>query len=317
MTLISIVVCTYNRAEVLKVTLDGLLRQEVHGAFDYEILVIDNNSTDHSKSVVEEFIPRSGGKMKYFFQPVQGKSESLNMAVPLAKGDIVAFTDDDVVLSPSWLYELYQCFAEHGCDGVGGRVLPIYPEGTPVWVRENPHQVAGAVVIYDHGEGVREFDQTMELFIGANYAFHREVFDHCGMFRTDLRYNGVHIGEDREFIRRLIKTGKVLYYCGKAVVWHPVDLKRLRFRPMVRWHMAAGRCAADLESEDKSEMFVCCFGFPRYLLKGICGDALGMALNAFDRVKFFRNFRGFFRKLGMILQYRVLAKRARGNDGQG
>lgn len=307
--LISIVIATYNRSSQLSNVLDSLIGQESDDSFVFEILVVDNNSRDETRAVSESYANRAQGachRIRYVFEPAQGKPFALNRGIREAQGKIIAFTDDDVIIDKRWLMSIVQCFREFDCDGVGGRVLPVYPKETPAWVKENPQKAAGTVVIYDYGDLVLKHEAAMEQFIGANYAFRRDIFAQCGVFRTDFKFDGLAVGEDREFVRRLIKEKKVLYYCGRALIWHPVDLKRLRLGHVIRWHMALGRCAAINEYEEGRPL-VYCLGIPRYLIKGIIGDFLYMLVNLFHRMAFWNYFRGFFRKLGMIQEYRSLS----------
>lgn len=307
--LVSIILCTYNRSQHLKNTLDSIIVQEKDDGFDFEIIVVDNNSKDDTRAIVESYMPRFIGNLKYCLEVKQGKSYALNRGVQEARGDIVAFTDDDVLVDSHWLYHLIECFEKYGCDGVGGRVLPVFPQGAPRWIKDNPHKAAGAVVIYDHGEQTKKHENSMELFIGANYAFRQGAFTQCGTFRTDLKFGGIAVGEDREFIRRLIKAGKVLYYCGQALVWHPVNLNRLGFKHMVRWHMALGRSVARVESEKQNKKISYYWGIPEYLFRRVTTDFLFLVLNFFNWLMFWRYFRSFFYSLGMMSEYWTISKK--------
>ena len=312
--LVSVVIATYNRASLLSKALDSLLAMETDENFVFEILVVDNNSKDETKTVVESFFSRvqtTPLRLRYVFEPDQGKPMALNRGIKEAQGEVIVFTDDDVVVERDWIKNMMRCFREFNCDSVGGRVLPVYPSDTPKWVKDNPHKAAGAVVIYHYGTAVKPCDDAMDFFIGANYAFRRQVFDDCGLFKTDFKFNGVAIGEDREFIRRIVKAGKKLYYCGNAVVWHPVNLDRLRLRHMVRWHMAFGRCSARIEQENKEISYVYFMGVPQYLIKGAVKDFFTMVFKGFNQMVFWDHFRGFFRKVGMIKEYRIVYESSR------
>lgn len=312
MRTVSVIITAYNRCEDLKKVLEGLLAQKVEGKFAYEVLVVDNNSTDATRQAVESYIPKFASSEtvdgcfgpRYIFEARQGKSYALNRGIQEARGDILAFTDDDVLIDPYWLYRLIECFEKYGCDGVGGRVVPVYPDRTPKWIRDNPVKLAGIVVVADYGEETRPFGKPMDPFIGSNYAFKRKVFDDCGLFRVDLGPGATAMGEDTEFIERLIAKGYSLYYCGAAVVRHPVDLGRLRLNYIAKWHMALGRFAARREMEDARQRFVMCLGVPRYLLKGFLKDVSLLIPSAFNKLYFYNRLRGLFRKAGMISEYR-------------
>lgn len=302
--LISVVIATYNRSESLAKVLEMFLAQVRDAAFDYELIVVDNNSKDSTKDTVASFAPRFEGRLQYIFEPKQGKSYALNQGIRVSRGAIIAFTDDDVLLDPMWLKEISMCFSKYACDGVGGRVLPIYPESTPQWVKENPSKISGGVVIYDQGADVVVHDPKRYPFIGANYAFRKEVFEDCGMFREDLVFSSrIALGEDLEFVRRLIKKGKRLYYCGKASLHHPVDLKRVQFATAARWAKALGNFDARMESEEKSDKMVLLFGLPRYLYRSIIVSVLRFPFSLGSDFTIFLWVRDFFRTLGMIQEY--------------
>lgn len=309
--LLSVIVATYNRARLLKETLLDLSKQETCGRFEFEVIVVDNNSSDETKTTVESFTSDFNGNLKYFFESQQGKPHALNRGIKECRGKIIAFTDDDVRIDKNWLSNIAECFAAFNCDGVGGRVLPVYPQETPQWIKENAVKMAGVVVIYDCGEDVRRCDQSMERFIGANFAFKKEVFEECGLFRTNLDLGETAIGEDAELINRLVKRKKILYYCGKALVWHPVDLKRFHMRHIARWHIALGRCAALNESQEQGKKLTCFWGVPNYLFKAVAHDFLFLVLNLFNRLMFWQYFRSFFRAIGMIAEYRTIAEKAK------
>lgn len=322
MRAVSVIIAAYNRREDLKKVLDTLLAQEMDKKFLYEIIVVDNNSTDGTKEAVIAYVPKFESPqmkdkclgLKYLFEPTQGKPYALNRGVQEARGDIIAFTDDDVLLDPYWLYHLIECFEKYGCDGVGGRVVPVYPQRTPKWIRDNPTKLAGVVVIADYGEETKPFGRPMDPFIGSNYAFKRKVFDDCGLFRVDLGPGTSAMGEDTEFIDRLVNKGKSLYYCGAAVVRHPVDLGRLRLNYIAKWHMALGRFAARKEAGADEQKFIYYFGIPRYLLKGFLKDVFLLIPSAFNKLYFYNRLRGLFRKAGMISEYRLLRGKGNGNS---
>ena len=312
MRIISVIIASHNRYSDLEEVLNGLMLQEINGNFLFEVLVVDNHSTDTTKESVFSYVPKFSSEdmkkkclgLRYIFESIQGKSYALNHGVKEAKGDILVFTDDDVWIDKQWLKNVVSCFDEFQCDGVGGRVVPIYPDQTPQWVKDHPVQLAGVVVIADYGEETKPYGRPMDPFIGSNYAFKREVFKDCGFFREDLGPGAPAMGEDSEFVMRLAEKGKLLYYCGGAVIRHPVDLSRLRLKYISKWHIALGRFAARLEMDHKKSVFVYYFGVPRYLIAGVMKDAFFLLIYVFSRIRFYNRLRGFFRKVGMIMEYR-------------
>ncbi len=301
-TKISVIISTYNRAQLITGAIDGVLKQTYR---DFEIIVVDDGSTDGTKEILKSY----QDKIRYYYQKYRGVSAARNRGIQEAMGEYIVFTDDDVIVDPHWLGSLELCFRENRCDAVGGRVLPIYPDDTPLWVKNNPTKISGGVVIYDYGEETIIHDPSRYRFIGANFAFRKQIFDECGCFREDLKYGGrIALGEDIEFIERIMKKNKILYYCGKAVIYHPVDIKRLTLRHVARWSMALGCFSAHLEQEEKDKHFIYWFGVPRYLLRGIMVDFLRLCTSVFHHPALYDACRIFFYKVGMIREYRQMMK---------
>lgn len=301
--LYSIIICTCNRPDLVIEALRGVARQKLNGKFSYEVLVVDNSPKGTMKPAVDSVVSEFKNNIFYLQEPQRGKSFALNHGLKSAKGDILAFTDDDIVAPEDWLIKLNDKFDQYGCDGIGGRVLPIYPDNTPQWIKDNAVKLAGGVVIYDYGE--EDFLYTVDYFpfIGANYAFKRNVFEACGGFRADLGPGMPAMGEDTELVERLASKGKTLYYCGSVLIWHPVDLNRLKLKPMAKWHIALGRYAAKREIENKVKISSYFFGIPRYLYKGVILDGIKILFSWYNRMLFINVWRAFFRKAGMMKEY--------------
>jgi glycosyltransferase involved in cell wall biosynthesis len=298
----------------LKIALESIAQLKTAPDFDYELLVIDNSSHGSLKKTVESLTPLFNGRLFYHTQPKRGKSFALNLGVQLAKGDILTFTDDDIIADENWLLTLNAKFNAFACHGIGGRVMPVYPKETPQWVKDNAVKLAGGVVIYDYGIMDFLFTRDHYAFIGANYAFKREVFQECGEFRTDLGPGTPVMGEDTEFVERMLQQKKILYYCGEVLIWHPVDLNRLTLRHMAKWHIALGRYAAKREMENNVKISSYFFGIPRYLYRGLVTDALTLLISVFHRMNFINAWRSFFRKIGLCQEY-SLRKRFKLNNG--
>lgn len=302
--LYSIIICTCNRPDLLKEALGSISRLRTTSDLDYEVLVVDNSPNAAVKEVVGPISDMFNGKLLYYNEPRRGKSFALNYGIERAKGDILAFTDDDITANEDWLITLHTKFERYGCDGIGGRVLPVYPKETPQWVKDNAVKIAGGVVIYDYGPEDFPLTQKQYPFIGANYAFKREIFKECGHFRTDLGPGTPAMGEDTEFTERLLNMGKRLYYCGDVLIWHPVDPKRVTLSHLAKWHIMLGRYAAIREIENKVKISSYFLNIPRYLWKGIVVDLCVMIVSVFNRMAFLNAWRSFFRKWGMIKEYR-------------
>lgn len=250
---VSAILCTYNRCKILPRTLEQLAASQLPSSVSWEVLVVDNNSTDQTRDVVEDFCQRYPGIFRYVFEPTSGKSHAANAGIKQARGNVLAFVDDDVTLSATWLHNLTASLHDGTWAGAGGRILATQALEAPEWFSV---EVQGAVLYgrFDFGE------QPCELEVapyGANMAFRKAIFEKYGAFRTDL---GPGLGpetprpnEDTELGRRLIAAGERLRYEPKAVVYHPVLPGRIRKEYFLSWWFDHGR-ASIVERGDRPAM---------------------------------------------------------------
>lgn len=239
---VTTILCTYNRCQSLAKALDSLAASILPETVEWEVLVVDNNSTDGTRAVVEDFGRRYPGRFRYLFEPRQGKSYALNSGIRGARGDILAFVDDDVTVEPTWLQDLTAALYDGPWAGSGGRILPMRGFVPPPWLAlEGPHNLAGALCAYcNPGDAPGELNSPP---YGANMAFRKEMFDRYGLFRTDLgpRPESEMRFEDTEFGRRLIEGGERLRYVPSAVVYHEVHESRVRKEFFLAWWFDFGR----------------------------------------------------------------------------
>src|SRR4051794_20780617 len=134
---VTVAIPTYNRAGFLRQTLAGIAAQQFPRDH-FEVLVIDNNSRDHTRAIVEEFSAARPAP-RYIHEPQQGLDYARNRAIAEARGDIIVFGDDDILVEPDWLAQMtvpLLADGAHRIGAVGGEVIPIFPDGLPDWVRE-------------------------------------------------------------------------------------------------------------------------------------------------------------------------------------
>ncbi len=229
---ISVIICTYSRGEHLRKVLFDLTCQESICHVSYEVLVVDNNSRDNTKHVCEEFISKYPEVFRYVFEERQGKTFALNTGIRESRGNIVAFTDDDVVIDKRWLYSINQAFEVNPeCKAFGGRVLPLWPDTVPPWIaREGAFRnTSGVVVEHDFGDTVKSYSQSGMFPIGANMFFSREIFEKYGWFdeRLNQGIKKLPMLEDMDFCNRLLKCKENFKYIPDSVVYHPICHERL------------------------------------------------------------------------------------------
>lgn len=230
---ISVIICTYNRGEYLRKVLFDLIRQETVSDVSFEVIIVDNNSMDNTKQVCDEFIAKHPELFRYVFEERQGKTIALNTGIEASKGNVIAFTDDDVVIDERWLFSIKQAFTEYpDCNAFGGRVFALWPDSLPPWIaREGTFRnTGGAIVEHDFGDIVRDYSQSEMLPpIGANMFFARDLFEKYGSFneRLNLKIKKIPMLEDTEFCNRLLKSKEKMLYIPDSVVYHPVYKDRL------------------------------------------------------------------------------------------
>ena len=260
---LSVIVCTYNRSASLGRTLSSFLQSTPDG-LSWELLVIDNDSTDETKQVVESFITASKLDVRYIFEGKRGLSEARNRGLREARGEIIIFTDDDVIVSPTYLPHVKKAFDELDAMCVGGKVLLEDNLTKPTWWDE---RCDGAVGKFDRGDSVIVAGRTDHALmgIGANMSFRRSAFEKYGLFRTDLGRNGADLtmGEDAEMFQRLKKSGERVIYCPGALVYHCPAPQRFS-KPYLRrvyYRLGEWGFMRDLDLPERTPRI---FGVPRW-----------------------------------------------------
>ncbi len=226
---ITVAIPTYNRADFLRQTLAGLAAQQFPRDH-FEVLVIDNNSRDRTRDVVAEF-SNARPAPRYLLEPSQGLDYARNRAIAEARGEIIVFADDDILVQPDWLAQLavpLLADTARRIGAVGGEVIPVFPDGLPDWVRE-----WHAPLAFRPDTGPIEARHSP---MGANLAFPRWVFADLGLFHTALdRAAGNYFsGGDAEMVRRVRAAGLEVWFAPAAAVKHQMPASRTTFRYAAR-----------------------------------------------------------------------------------
>lgn len=222
---VTVAIPTYNRADFLRQTLAGIGEQQFPREH-FEVLVIDNNSTDHTRAVVEEFASGRPAP-RYVVEKQQGLDYGRNRAIAEARGEIIVFADDDILVQPDWLAQMaVPLMADHEgkIGAVGGEVIPVFPDGLPDWVRE-----WHAPLAFRPDAGPLPPRHSP---MGANLAFPKWIFEKLGPFHTALdRAAGNYFsGGDSEMIRRVREAGYEVWFAPAAAVKHQMPASRTTFR---------------------------------------------------------------------------------------
>lgn len=260
---ISIIICTYNRAESLKRMLATLIPANVQDVL--EVLVVDNNSRDHTREVLAEYAGRHPELFRPMLETKPGQGAALNRAIRAARGDVLVFTDDDVLLPGNWMDEIRKALAAHpDCGVFGGRVKPVPPEGMafPAWVHwEDPHNTAeGPLVDHNKGRETKSYHEPgMCTPVGANFFLRRQAVERNGLFpEADSNSDEPLRAVDSVWFNQARNRGEAVMYVPTVVVNHVTDPRRMT-KEYFSWYFlnSAKTCVASTPGgqEEASRLF--------------------------------------------------------------
>lgn len=220
---VTVAICTHNRSRDTLEAVESVMADR-SGIDDYEVIVVDNRSTDDTAAAVKAMQSRYGHKLRYVYEQELGLSVARNRAIAEARGEYILFLDDDALAMPGWMKAIVDVFESDPAIGcVGGRIDPVWEGDEPDWIPEEHRSV---FTILDFARNVMEMEAP-SIPYGANVAFRRELFLEIGCFREDLGRKGGKLlsSEESELIARLRHRHKV-YYTPYGSVRHKVAKER-------------------------------------------------------------------------------------------
>lgn len=230
---VSIIIPTHNRCSLLEKTIRSLVNQDFPKD-NYEILVVDNGSTDSTRQVAEaEVSAYPEHNIRYIFEPEPGLHSGRHRGAREAKGEILCYLDDDVTVEAGWLKAVAQTFAETDAGLVGGKILPAYEIKPPQWlsrlvVTTSEGEMLSQLSLIDFGQQLRQIDPCYVW--GCNYSVRRDLVFECGGFRPDsVPFDIVQYRGDGEIAlsKAIEAKGYKAYYNPKACVYHYVPKERM------------------------------------------------------------------------------------------
>ncbi len=224
--MISILIPTHNRCDILLRTLESLNQLEVPKGVEAEVLVVANACNDATVEVSERVLPNLPFPGRVVVEDTPGLNVARTRAVSESRGEICALLDDDVWLDRGWLRGLHDAFSQHPADVIGGRVDLWWEEvERPDWL---PDSAMGILSSNQLGDAVVELKEPWGV-IGANFAFTRRIFDLVGGFRPGLDRvgSGLMGGGESEFVLRVQLAGHRVFYMPEVKVKHWVSAERL------------------------------------------------------------------------------------------
>ena len=245
----SVLICTYNRANLLAETLDSLARMHVSPRITWDVLVVDNNSTDGTAGVVRSRVAAFPVPLRYLHEPRQGKSYALNTGLQATRAEFIIFTDDDVRLSAGWLEAAVRPMIEDlTVQYTGGPVRPIWGAPRPAWLSDQRGDLWGAIATLDYGPAPFVFEERHRIPLGANMAVRRSLIDAIGGFHPALGRTGKSLlgQEQAEFFCRTREVGAFGRYVPEMELQHHVPASRLTRKYFRKWWLWKGISRARL-----------------------------------------------------------------------
>jgi succinoglycan biosynthesis protein ExoM len=226
---VSVCIATYRRAERLRAVLEDLALQS---RLPDQVVVVDNDVTGSARTLVEQL--RAAGlpwPIAYDIQPERNIAATRNLSVRLADGDWLAFIDDDERAPACWLQQLLEAAAAHGADGILGPVEPRLPDDAPPWIRRG------------------RFYDFPRLHSGEQVPLNRMRFGNVLLRGDPLRAEpgpfdtsyGLSTGEDGDLLVRLARNGRRILWCDEAIVWEPIETRRLSLRWLLMRALSGGQ----------------------------------------------------------------------------
>ncbi len=302
---LSIIICTYNRSQSLCSTLKCLECMIVPEGVNWEVLVVDNNSKDKTREVVEDFSRRGALNLGYLFEVRQGKSFALNRGLESAKGEIIAFTDDDVLVDKGWLVAIITATRQYqDYDGFGGRIISLWKTRLPEWlaITGEYNSLRGTGFLRDDGCDDKEYSETENgVPCGANMFFRKRAVEENGFFRLDLGPKGkkLEAAEDTEYCWRMLQSGKKFMYIADALIYHQVEPEKLTKDYLTRWRYYCARSVVRYKGLPENTTYY--FNVPRYLIKQLLECFIRWNLSINSKRRFYQKLR-FCWTLGEIVE---------------
>lgn len=227
---ISVCICTYRRPEMLKRLMIELSRQDTKGIFTFSVVIADNDDQQSAKQLVLDFATASLMDITYCVEPRRSIALVRNKSLEYAKGDIIAFIDDDEFPAQDWLFYLLKACTDFRVAGVFGPVKPYFDADPPVWL------IKGRLC--DRPEHNTGFVMSSVECRTGNALIKKQVIEGMGtVFNPEFETSG----SDTDLFRRLIEAGRTFIWCNEAVVYEVVPPNRWKRSFMIKRALLRGR----------------------------------------------------------------------------
>jgi glycosyltransferase involved in cell wall biosynthesis len=298
-----VIIPTYNRQDLLPSALKSLLAAEIPPGLETGITVVDNNSTDGTRKVIESFAARSGGRGRYCVERQQGRSHALNAGVKATSGELIGVIDDDEEIDAQWFKVAFEAFTTRDVDFIGGPYVPRWSITPPPWLPPEYGSVVGWV---NGGDEAVPFDENYGgILMGGNAVFKREVLLKVGLYTTWLGRTdkGLLSGEDEELYNRLLASGAKGMYLPALKIYHHVPAERLTRKYFRSWCFWRGVSLGLLE-RTRQQPVAYLFGLPRWqyrsAARGLVSGVTGLFVSPKEERKAFASELALWDFLGLF-----------------
>ena len=283
---ITVAICTWNRAKLLDQTLAQMQKLRVPEGVTWELLVVNNNSTDDTEVVLDRYLSKL--PLRRFLEPRQGQSHARNCAIQAAAGEFLIWTDDDVLVDPEWLASYSVAFrdSEESVAFWGGSVEPWFEKPLPRAMARGLPEVNSGFCGVQVASDDEVDSQGMHLPMGANFAVRAAVARRMGFDPTFGKVGASQFtGDDFQFMRQILAAGLRGRWVTGATVKHYVCPSRLRLMSILDWYYQLGRTKVRLYGPGEDPKL---WGAPRWMYRRtleygltgpwsmICGDRAGV-----------------------------------------
>lgn len=226
--MLTVIICTYNREKYIRSLLESIAANDLNKQ-QYEIVLVDNNCTDNTQLVCEQFAAdHTDVTFRYVVETEQGLSAARNKGIQEAKGDLIVYIDDDAFVDTHYLSDYVNWFASHPeTMAAGGPIEPYYEQGEePKWM--TPYTRALLTAWMNYGDKVREYPKGRYPG-GGNAAYRKEVFDRVGLFNTSLGRKGGNLmgSEEKDIFAKMHALGMQVLYLPSPVLHHSIPPYKL------------------------------------------------------------------------------------------
>lgn len=249
MVKISVIICTYNRNRELEGTIKGIFQQKSSQS-NYEIIIVDNSPIRRAREIFNKY-SKNLPELKYEHEPELGLNNARNYGVQVARGEWIAFLDDDAIPEKFWLNNIIKAIDTIPRFGViGGKVIPMFPKEPPKWLTQELYPSLSSCDYPSNGN-FKKLDFPLEYPVGANIVYPVSLLKEFNGFKPNLDRTGENLlsGGETDLNYRIQRAGYPIWYCPKFVVHHQIPTTRMKkefYRSRVYW---AGRTWALLHFE--------------------------------------------------------------------